>query len=109
MASGSIGVAVGVAACAPGRELRVPADYPTIQAALDAASPGDRITIAPGTYVENLAIGKRDLTLAGADPATMIVQAKFPDLPVVTIRERNVTLLGAHPHRRPRRLWTGSP
>jgi parallel beta-helix repeat protein len=75
-------------------ELRVPADYPTIQAALDAASPGDRITIAPGTYVENLTIGKRDLTLAGADPATVIVQAKFPDLPVVTIRERNITLLG---------------
>jgi parallel beta-helix repeat protein len=72
----------------------VPADYPTIQAALDAASPGDRITIAPGTYVENLTIGKRDLALAGADPATVIVQAKFPDLPVVTIRERNVTLLG---------------
>lgn len=30
--------------------LRVPADYPTIQAALDVAAPGDEILIAAGTY-----------------------------------------------------------
>jgi len=91
---GLLALVLGLGLGARAGELRVPVDYPTIQAALDAASPGDRITIAPGTYVENLTIGKRDLTLAGADPATVIVQAKFPDLPVVTIRERNITLLG---------------
>lgn len=29
---------------------RVPQDYPTIQAAVDASSPGDAVLVAPGTY-----------------------------------------------------------
>ena len=32
--------------------LRVPADYATIQAAVDAAAPGDVILVAPGIYEE---------------------------------------------------------
>jgi plastocyanin len=38
--------------------LRVPQDHPTIQAAINAAAPGDTIVIAPGTYNENLIIDK---------------------------------------------------
>jgi hypothetical protein len=75
-------------------ELRVPQDYKTIQEAIDAASQGDTILIDPGTYVENLRVDKRGLTIRGTDPEQVIIQAKFPDLPVVTIRERNVALLG---------------
>jgi hypothetical protein len=33
--------------------LYVPADYPTIQAAITASQNGDRILVAPGTYYEN--------------------------------------------------------
>lgn len=33
---------------------RVPADFSTLQAAIDAARPLDTILVAPGTYVENL-------------------------------------------------------
>lgn len=42
--------------------IRVPEDYPRIQSAIDAASDGDVIDIAPGTYVENLTLD-RSVTL----------------------------------------------
>lgn len=38
-------------------------DYPTVQAAVDLASDGDVIEIAPGTYRENVRIRGKDLTL----------------------------------------------
>ena len=41
-------------------------DYPTIQAAIDAASDGDRIEIAAGSYLESLEIDALNLTIAAA-------------------------------------------
>jgi parallel beta-helix repeat protein len=46
----------------------------TIGTAVAAASAGDIIDIAPGTYAESVTIGQ-PLTLAGADPATTIIDA----------------------------------
>jgi pectin methylesterase-like acyl-CoA thioesterase len=42
--------------------LVVPRDFPTIQAAVDAAAPGDTINIQSGIYTEEVVIGK-DLNL----------------------------------------------
>jgi parallel beta-helix repeat protein len=51
------------AATASAATLHVPADLPTIQAAIDAAQDGDSILVAPGTYLENLALWDKDITL----------------------------------------------
>jgi hypothetical protein len=47
----------------------VPSEYPTIQAAVDAARPGDLVRIAPGTYREQVVVpaAKRDLVIRGLD------------------------------------------
>jgi hypothetical protein len=41
----------------------VPDDYATIQAAIDAASDGDTVIVRPGSYVENLGITGKGITL----------------------------------------------
>src|SRR5208283_608971 len=48
----------------------------TIQAAIDGARPGSHIQIKPGTYAENLRIGK-DLFLEGmgASPSEVIIES----------------------------------
>ncbi len=47
------------------------ADYASIQAAINAAHPGDTITVAAGMYTEQIIIDK-DLTLQGATGATIV-------------------------------------
>src|SRR6185436_19443704 len=43
----------------------------TIQAALDAANPGDTILVPPGTYRENLRVTKDNITIAGSRGAVI--------------------------------------
>jgi len=46
-------------------DLLVPQDYPTIQSAVDAAASGDRILLAPGSYIEAVVIDDIQLVLEG--------------------------------------------
>jgi parallel beta-helix repeat protein len=48
-------------------KLRVPAKFATIQAAIDAAQPGDSIEVGPGTYCEQVVITKSDLRVRQRD------------------------------------------
>ncbi|MDO8389643.1 MAG: right-handed parallel beta-helix repeat-containing protein [Actinomycetota bacterium] len=57
--------------------LQVPADYPTIQAAVDAAVPGDLILVAPGTYPEAVQVETDQLTIRGLDRNTVILDGEF--------------------------------
>jgi len=55
--------------------INVPADYSTVQAAINAASSGDEIIIAAGTYNEDLSINGKDLTVTGAGIGQTVIQA----------------------------------
>lgn len=55
--------------------IHVPADHATIQAAIDAASPGDVIAVGPGTYTGNLNFNGKDVTLQStAGPSRTIIE-----------------------------------
>ncbi len=55
---------------------RVPADYPTIQSAVDAASAGDLVLIAPGVYKEQVTVTTPSLTIRGEDRNTVILDGE---------------------------------
>jgi len=53
---------------------RVPGNYPTIQAAIDAAAPGDLILVDPGVYNELILMWK-PVRLQGAGAASTVINA----------------------------------
>ncbi|MBL8768962.1 MAG: right-handed parallel beta-helix repeat-containing protein [Planctomycetes bacterium] len=64
----SIVASLSLGSLASAATLRVPKDFATIQAAVAAANPGDRIKIANGTFFENVFIpaGKDGLVVEGS-------------------------------------------
>jgi Right handed beta helix region len=68
----ALALAAALIGCGGGDEWttrEVPSEYPTIQAAVDAAHPGDLVRIAPGTYRDEVVVpaAKRDIVIRGAD------------------------------------------
>ncbi len=71
------GLFAATALSAAAATLSVPAQYATIQAAVDAAASGDTISIANGTYNEQVTIPitKNHLTFIGASQTGAVLQA----------------------------------
>jgi hypothetical protein len=62
---------------AVGATLRVPDDHPTIQAAVDAAAPGDMVLISPGVYNEGVIVQTDNLVIRGLDRNEVIIDGEF--------------------------------
>src|SRR5690606_29741343 len=62
---------------ASGAVLAVPADYETIQEAVNAAAPGDLVLVSPGTYHEAVDVMTPELTIRGTDRNEVILDGQF--------------------------------
>lgn len=60
-----------------GVTLGVPGDHPSIQAAVDAASPGDLVLVEPGVYREAVRVTTPYLTIRGTDRNEVILDGGF--------------------------------
>jgi hypothetical protein len=107
-----------------GLVLRVPDEHATIQAAVDAAEPGDLVLIAPGTYRESVWIDTERIVLRGLDRDTVVLDGGYEladgilvasdgvaieNLTVMRYRQNGVLISGAFagPRRRPRSARSG--
>ncbi|UCG93061.1 MAG: VCBS repeat-containing protein [candidate division WOR-3 bacterium] len=70
--------------------IRVPEDYPTIQQGIDAASAGDIVLVAQGTYPEEITL-KADVVVKGAGEGLSIIDGGNDPGDVVTAVGNDIT------------------
>ena len=70
-----------------GATLQVPSqDYPTIQAAMNAASPGDTVRVGAGTYYETVVLSA-GVALEGSGRDMTIIDGRVAEQPVVRLED----------------------
>ncbi|WP_233204223.1 right-handed parallel beta-helix repeat-containing protein [Halegenticoccus soli] len=57
--------------------VQIPEDYETIQAGVDAASAGDLVLVAPGTYAEEVVVSTPGVTVRGRDRNEVVLDGGF--------------------------------
>jgi len=108
-ATGGLPMRVDAVSTAVGTVRRVPAQYPTIQGAVDAAVPGDLILIDRGTYREAVVVRVPSLVIRGRDRAAVVIDGEGTRATGVEITADGVSLenLTVRQHREQGILWRG--
>jgi len=90
--TGALALAIALPAFATTRS--VPSQYSTVQAAINAAASGDTISIANGTYNEQITIPSslNHLTLIGASQTGVILTSSGTNQTTLTIHGTDITL-----------------
>jgi parallel beta-helix repeat protein len=88
---------IAIPSLARAATIMVPADYPTIQAAVAAAIVGDTVLVQPGIYAESVRVeaGRHGLTIAAADdrnPPILIGEGGASGPGIVIDRADDVTI-----------------
>ena len=76
----------GLSSAVPTRVLHVPREHSTVQAAVDAAQPGERVLLAAGVYNESVKIRQKHVDIVGAGTAGSVVLRYSGDANVVSVR-----------------------
>jgi parallel beta-helix repeat protein len=85
-------LALAAVSTATAATLRVPATYPTIQEAVDAAQSGDVVKIAKGTFAPFAVTGKTDLVVKGTRGKTIIDGASIAAVVIQIQGSQRITL-----------------
>lgn len=100
----------GDAVAASGVVRNVPEDYPTIQAAVDAAEEGDLVLIAPGVYYEEVEVTTDNIVIRGLERNEVILDGEFDrqnGIQVVGADGVSIENMTAMNYERNGFLWTG--
>jgi len=97
---------LAIAGALPATVINVPGDYPTIQAGINAASSGDTVLVAPGTYYENIQMaegitllgsGWQNTTIDGGGLANVITAYQVSNVTIEGFTVQNAEQSGSAP------------